>query len=263
MDSYIICTTPRTGSTLLCDLLASTNIAGKPDSFFMSDIDPTGAQQLGFPLGPELSAADYGAAYLKAAITAGKGETGIFGLRLMRKDLGGLSALIDAVIPRLRSDKDRLQAAFGKILYIHLTRQDKLAQAVSMIKAEQTGLWHVAPDGSELERLAPPKEPVYDFDKIARKTAELEQYDTAWRTWFAEQGLEPLHIDYESLSADPVEAVSGICKGLGLPEPSSGILKAGVAKLADATSQEWMRKYRRALDQRDALKTSPAVSQPH
>ena len=30
-------------------------------------------------------------------------------------------------------------------------------------KAQQTGLWHIAPDGTELERVAPAQEPHYDF----------------------------------------------------------------------------------------------------
>ena len=32
--SYALCATPRSGSTLLCDLLADTGVAGRPDSFF-------------------------------------------------------------------------------------------------------------------------------------------------------------------------------------------------------------------------------------
>ena len=244
-DSFIICATPRTGSTLLCDLLASTQVAGKPDSYFMSDMDPAWAEQLGFPVRDALSDAEYGAATLKAAMTAGTGQTGVFGFRLMRKDLDALSALIDAVFPGLPSDKDRLHAAFGEILYVHLARVDKLAQAVSLVKAEQTGLWHVAPDGSELERLAPPQEPDYDFERIAGKLAQLEQYDAAWRAWFEAQGIAPLRVGYESLSADPAAAVSRICRALGVPEPAAGSLKPGVAKLADAVSSEWMRRYRR------------------
>ena len=34
IDSYLICTTPRTGSTLLCGLMASTTVAGRPESYF-------------------------------------------------------------------------------------------------------------------------------------------------------------------------------------------------------------------------------------
>jgi LPS sulfotransferase NodH len=174
---------------------------------------------------------------------AGKGETGIFGLRLMRKDLDDLSALIGEVFPGLPSDKDRLQAAFGRVLYIHLAREDKLAQAVSMIKAEQSGLWHIAPDGSERERLAPPKPPEYDFDRIADKVAQLELYDAAWVTWFAAQDIDPLRIGYESLAGNPTDVVARICKALGVPEPAADSLKPGVARLADETSREWVRRY--------------------
>jgi LPS sulfotransferase NodH len=251
MDSYIICATPRTGSTLLCDMLASTQVAGKPDSYFMSEMDPGWAEELGFPAREGLSAAAYGSAILKAAVRAGKGQTGIFGLRLMRKDLSALMTLIDGVYPRLPSDKERFQAAFGNILYVHLAREDKLAQAVSLLKAEQTGLWHVAPDGSEIERLAPPQEPRYDFDRIAGKLAELEQDDCAWRRWFAQQGIEPLRIGYESLSANPTEAVTRICNRLGVPHPAPHNLKPRVAKLADAISQDWMRRYQRDLARRN------------
>ena len=39
--------------------------------------------------------------------------------------------------------------------YLHLSREDKLAQAVSDLKAEQSGLWHVFTDGSERETTDP------------------------------------------------------------------------------------------------------------
>lgn len=243
-ESYIICGTPRTGSTLLCDLLAATKIAGNPDSFFMRDVDPAWASAWGLPVRGNLSDAEYSAAYLKAAVKAGRGETGVFGLRLMRESLEDLSALIDKVAPGLSSDKARLEAAFGDILYIHLAREDKLAQAVSMVKAEQTGLWHVAPDGRELERLAPPKEPEYDFERIAAKVAELQRYDAAWATWFEEQGITPLRIGYERLAANPAEVLAIVCDALGIPAPAPATVRPGVAKLSDAVSMEWMRRYR-------------------
>jgi LPS sulfotransferase NodH len=243
LDGYIICGTPRTGSTLLCDLLASTKVAGNPDSFFMSEIDPLWAERWGLPGRDNMSDAEYSKAYLKAVIKAGKGGTDVFGLRLMRENLEGLSALIERSSPHLPSDKARLEAAFGNILYIHLAREDKLAQAVSMVKAEQTGLWHIAPDGTELERLAPPKNPEYDFDRIARKVAELEQYDAAWVSWFDRQGIEPLRIGYERLSTSPAEILTLICDALGVPAPAHESVRPGVAKLSDETSADWMRRY--------------------
>lgn len=244
-DSYIICSTPCTGSTLLCDMLAATHVAGTPDSFFMGNIDPAWAGRWGLPAGGDRRDAVFAAATLKAAIAAGSGQTGVFGLRLMRDDLDDLSALIDAAFPGLPSDNARLAAAFGRVLYIHLNREDHLGQAVSMVKAEQTGLWHRAPDGTELERLAPPREPEYDFRRIADKLAQLEQSDAAWRTWFRDQGIDPLRIRYEVLSADPADAVSRICEALEVPAPAREGLIPGVARLADAVNEDWMSRYRR------------------
>ncbi len=199
-DSYIICSTPRTGSTLLCDLLSSTGTAGEPDSFFMQDVDPVWAKRWALPRSEGKGTVHHSSAYLKAAIAAGRGQSQIFGLRLMRKNLPDLMTMIDQVYPGRPTDKERLQAAFGRVLCIHLSREDKLSQAISMVKAEQTGLWHIAPDGSELERLAAPRAPKYDFARIRTKLDELEGYDARWVTWFSEQGIEPRRLSYETCS---------------------------------------------------------------
>jgi len=244
MKSYILCATPRTGSTLLCDLLAATKQCGAPDSFFMANVDPHWRKVWGMPTEGDPADPAYCAAMLLGAVTAGKGGTDIFGLRLMQSDLPALSALIGRVHPGLGSDRARLEAAFGEVLYIHLSRVDKLAQAISLVKAQQTGLWHIAPDGREVERLAPPAEPEYDFPRLKAKLAELDAFDTAWTDWFADQGITPLRIGYESLSADPVAELTRICIALGQPAPAPGVLKPGVAKLADRVSRDWAERFR-------------------
>lgn len=242
-DSYIICGTPRTGSTLLCNLLASTKAAGHPDSFYGRKFMPAWAAEWHLPDATSMSERAYAIAYLDAAIKAGKGGTQIFGLRLMRENLDELSAILDLIHPGLASDTARFETAFGHILYIHLLRQDKLGQAISLVKAEQTGLWHVAPDGTEIERLAPPQEPQYDFARLKEEVAKLEAYDLAWHAWFEEQGIAPLSIGYESLATDPAAMLIRICTALGVPAPDAEDVKPGVAKLADATSLDWTRRY--------------------
>lgn len=244
MQSYIICATPRTGSTLLCGLLAATGRAGRPDSFFMSGMDPAWAAELGLPDPSGRGTRTHAQAYLDAAIAAGRGDTGIFGLRLMRENLGDLMEMIDLVHPGQRSDPARLSAAFGDVLCIHLTREDKLAQAVSLVKAEQTGLWHVAPDGTEIERLGDPRAPAYDFARIDAQLSELEGYDRAWQDWFAAQGIAPLRIGYETLSEQPATELARICAALGIDAPDPGHVAPGVARLADRTSAEWIARYR-------------------
>ena len=243
LDGYIICGTPRTGSTLLCNLLASTKTTGNPDSFYGRLFMSSWAEEWRLPGRDTMSERDFNIAYLNLAVAAGKGGTGIFGLRLMWDNLDELSAILDQVFPQLPSDGARLERAFGRILYIHLSRENKVAQAISLVKAEQTGLWHIAPDGTEIERLAPPQEPQYDFIRINREVLELESYDTAWNSWFDAQGIEPLRIGYESLSANPAAVLIGICETLGVQTPNARDVNPGVAKLANETSLDWMRRY--------------------
>ncbi len=244
LDGYIICSTPRTGSTLLCGLLASTKTAGDPHSFYRRQNIAEWAEEWGLPSRDTVSPHEFDVAYLEAAIRAGTGGTGVFGLRLMRENLDELSAILDGIFPDLPPDKARFEKAFGRVLYIHLSRENKLAQAVSLIKAEQTGLWHIAPDGTEIERVAPPQEPRYDFERIQRKLAELEAYDAAWNVWFVEQGITPLRIGYERLSVNPAATLASICEALGVLPPIAADVKPGVAKLSDDISVDWVRRYR-------------------
>ncbi len=243
-NSYIICGTPRSGSTLLCRLLAATGMAGKPNSFFRAPSIDDWADDWGLPPRHEMTEADFAEVYLKAAIAEGENGTGIFGLRLMHENLADAMAMIDRVHPGLGSDPTRFEAAFGPVLYIHLSRGDKVAQAVSLVKAEQTGLWHRAADGSELERLAPPADPAYDFDRIDGHVTALEGHDAGWRRWFDAHDISPVRITYERLSADPGVVLAQLLDHLGRDAANALQAEPDVTKLADTISDAWIARYR-------------------
>lgn len=241
--SYILCANPRSGSTLLCDLLIAAG-AGTPDSFFMENPGAEWEVAWGLPALGSLPPAEAARAHLAAALRAGRGGTPVFGARLMRRDLPRLMAMLALAHPEQPTDRARIEAAFGPTLFIHLTRADKLAQAVSLVKARQTGLWHAGPDGRELERLSPPAPPVYDRARIAAELARFTALDAAWADWFAAQAIAPLLLDYDSLAAEPAAAVMRVCAALNLPAPDPSRLIPSVAPLADATSRAWAARFR-------------------
>lgn len=242
-QSYIICTSPRSGSTLLCGLLAATGKSGKPDSHFHT---PSVSDWLKkFELSAEQFAGEHDAlnAIFDAARKLGTGKTGMFGLRLQRKSFDYFIRQLHILHPGLDSDTDRVQAAFRDTLFIHLTRGDKLEQAISLVKATQTGLWHRAPDGTELERLSEPREPVYNGDEIARHRAEFIRLDENWTSWFREENLSPLRVTYDELAADPAAVLARILDELGLDREIAHGIPAPVAKLADATNRAWAERF--------------------
>jgi len=248
--SYVICTSPRSGSTLLCKLLAATRVAGNPASYFHGSSVEDWLDELGLPPGTSAPDHDVLKTAFGEAARLGRDGTGVFGLRQQQHYLEFLREKLAIMRPQHRTDKERLESLFGPMLFIHLSRADKLAQAVSYLKAEQSGLWHVAPNGIELERLAPHREPIYDFDAVKGCVEMLTDYDRKWEQWFRLEAIDPLRISYDELSADPKGTLRHVLRRLGLDGAAADGIKPGVKKLADGTSQDWMARYRQDLHAR-------------
>jgi LPS sulfotransferase NodH len=247
--AYILCGTPRTGSTLLCGLLTDHGL-GAPHSFYRRQNITEWAEDWGLPSRDTMGETAFQRAYLAAAIAEGKGGTPIFGFRLMKENLSELSAILDTLYPGLPSDRARLEHAFGPVLYLHVSRDDKLAQAISLVRARQSGLWHRAPDGTEIERLAPPQTPAYDFDHLSATLAELEAHDADWHRWFDAEGIDPLSLTYETLVENPAAALARICDALGQPAPDPATVIPATARLSDAVNESWAARFRQDVAER-------------
>jgi trehalose 2-sulfotransferase len=243
-DSYVICTSPRSGSTLLCKLLAATGVAGNPDSYFHRPSISAWVTTFGLTAEPSFPEREILAAVFRAAVAKGSLETGIFGLRLQGGSFDFFTKKLAVLYPGCSKDTERFQAAFGLTLFVHLTRRDKVQQAVSGVKAQQTGLWHAAPDGTELERSSPPQEPVYDADEIRARFDEVTAHDRNWNEWFAAEEIDPLRITYEELSKAPVDTVREMLRLLGLDSRAADGVEIGVAKLADDINRDWAARFR-------------------
>ena len=129
--------------------------------------------------------------YLSAVLKEGSGQTGVFGLRLMWESLSELSTRLGVLYPGRADDHDRFEAAFGPCVYVYLRRKDKVAQAVSRLRAEHTGLWHIFADGSERERLTSGNEPEYDRSRLQSIIDELQAHEAAWLNWYVRHGVSP------------------------------------------------------------------------
>jgi trehalose 2-sulfotransferase len=247
-DSYVICTSPRSGSTLLCTLLASTGKSGKPESYFHRPEISDWLDRFGISPNPAASQRDVLSDIFHAAIAQGNGGTGVFGMRLQRHSFDFFIQKLAMLHPHFQTDKQRFQAAFGHTLFVYLTRPDKVDQAVSHVKAQQTGLWHMATDGTELERLSVHQEPVYNSAEIQSCYEKFVAYDQQWDEWFRREGIDPFRISYDQLSLDPVKTVSAILDCLGLKNDAAQLIEPGVKKLADAISRNWVDRFRSEHD---------------
>jgi trehalose 2-sulfotransferase len=242
--AYMICTSPRSGSTLLCKLLAATGIAGHPESWFYRPDMADWQERM--EVVPPMGATDVEVvqAVFAAAIRVGTAGGGPFGLRQQGESFPFLLHTLAGLYPDAPTDVARFERAFGPTLFIHLSRADKVDQAVSYLRAEQTGLWHVAPDGTELERVAAHREPVYDAARLQVIVEMLVDYDRVWAAWFSREAITPLRVGYDDLAADPGKVLRGVLGRLGLDPAAAAGVRPGVRKLADATSRDWVDRFR-------------------
>lgn len=173
--SYFLCSTPRSGSTVLCYALQQTGKLGSPDEFFSPDSeDRWGAE-------PD--------AVIRQLITE-RTVNGVFGIK----------AHFNEFMPVYLS---RHMAWLSPAKYVFLERADKVAQAVSLVKADQGGWWNSL-------QARPSAKPRYDYDEILRALHFILEQNHAWEAFFAANDLERLSITYEQFLEAPRDTVRSI-----------------------------------------------------
>ena len=231
--SYLLCGTPRTGSTLLCDLLDSTGVAGHPASYFRAPDQEQWAARFGVPV--TQGSLDYGA-FVDGAVREGTTANGVFAARVMWGTMGALVGGLDASRSD-RRDTVVLTGRFGPLVMVHLRRRDVVAQAVSWARAEQTGHWQ---QGDEVSG-----EPRLDLAQVDGLVRTIGEHDAAWSDWFLRHDVRPHVVTYEDLVTDPRRAVQGILDRLEVELPPGWRPVSACARQSDATNEEWIRRYTR------------------
>ncbi len=238
---YVLCASPRSGSTLLCDLLTQTGIAGNPQSYFRLAAIPELAR--GWGLSREMR--DWDRSYVDSVLEHGTAGTGCFGMRIMWSDMAAFLERLRLLYPNVDSDVGRLRDVFGVERFVHLSRDDRVGQAVSLVLARQTGLWHRHADGSERERNAPPAPPRYDHDEINAALCLLDAEAVGWSVWFDEGEIVPLAITYEELAANPIDTLIRVIEHVG--GCATTPIETRTSKLATTLNAEWSARFRREL----------------
>jgi LPS sulfotransferase NodH len=236
--SVLICTTPRSGSTLLCRYLAATGCAGAPQEYLLETALPVLYERQG--------AADF-PSYFEALLSREVTPNGVFAAKLM-----GAPDVFAGYLARLRElpglgDAERpahelLAAAFPSLRYVWLTRRDRLRQAISLARAQASGLWQ-STQAAAAAAAAPPPEP--DLAAVDDRVTDLVAWDAGWEAFFAAAGVRPVSLVYEDLVRDPGAAVRELLSALEIELPVDW--KPGPperSRLADDTTERWLAAYR-------------------
>jgi len=207
--SYLVCSTPRSGSTLLCEGLRATGRLGVPTEYFNIDASVV-------PLSVRwgsTTATDF----VRDLYRFRTSQEGVFGTKLhwqqveeMRDDLGLGRLAGEGPFPA--RERAMLDALFPGARHVHVYRQDRHRQAVSYWIAEHTRQWSV-----HIGEEPPPADPpAYDYDAIEALRAKVEHGEACWARYFEENGVEPIRVSYDDLSCAYAEVIASVACALGM-----------------------------------------------
>jgi LPS sulfotransferase NodH/glycosyltransferase involved in cell wall biosynthesis len=258
MTNYLICTLARSGSTLLCRGLRSTGIAGRPEEYFAPALRGQFSRHWNLPA--DTSDEDYLARVRQEATT----PNGVFGAKAPWSHLLHLEAMLTGVRPPRKpaplASPEVIERFLPGVRYVHLTRRDKTAQAISFYKARSTGQWS-RPVG--VAKPAEQPELTLDAAAIERLERGLRENDWRWVDYFTRARVKPLTIAYEDFVADYEGTIRAVLRFLELPDADTvRIGRPALRRQSDQRSRRWRR---RVVESRAARVASnhrrlPAVS---
>ena len=183
--------------------------------------------------------------FAKAAIKAGRTANGVFAARIMWGTMDELVlGLTSSDRPSDEPATTVLGRVFGPLEYVYLRREDIVAQAVSLLIAEQTQLWHQ----TEERPGAMAAEPSYNFEAIKERVQALQADNRAWEAWFTANGVMPHRVVYSDLERRPEAAIQGILNHLGVALPRSITISTPDIRLAREINRQWISRYQREDD---------------
>jgi LPS sulfotransferase NodH len=259
--SYLVCATQRSGSTLLCELLKGTEVAGVPDEFF-EDLRATGLPRQPRQYFEDPAVADIAArlapvnpgraeqpgefeGWFSYALHRGTSRNGVFGSKMMWNYFDDFRARV-AELPGLgdRTFNQALDEIFPQLRIIFVRRRDKVSQAVSLWKAIQTQQWRTEPEAdAEGSDGSGRRQAEYDYPAIKHLLDELHRWDARWEDWFHATGREPIRVIYEEFTTSRAATIGRVLDELGIdpPEPEG---RGPMKRQADDLSRDWVARFR-------------------
>lgn len=218
-QSYIVASSRRTGSTMLCSSLNQTGVAGHIEEYIELKTF-TLAKQGRIQVGQ----------MLVDALKVNQTPNGIFGLKVHFSDLERFRT---ELLPGLNAAE---QSVFHDLVhqsrYIYLTRRNQIRQAISDWRANATSVHQVLRNDKESLRKLQRQQVPYQYDQLNTHLKGLVEDDRSWHKFFAKNQISPLTLVYEDMVRDPNATLRSVLDYLNLKCDRSDIIPV-TEQLAD------------------------------
>lgn len=244
--TLLLCSHPRSGSTLLGEVLYFAGEFGCPLEYFHRGFRPAFAARW---QAPDLST------LVTASHRFRTNASGLFSCKLFWRDVEDLlqelapslaSAFLNThaeqVAPAAYRDlHDFLQTLFPHPTFIHLKRKDRVRMAISALIATQTRQWRAIPgQGSTTPKRVAEFAPTYDYDRIAGLLAYGDYCQAHWTRYFQVNALTPLTATYEQLVGADQQPLTRLLADLG---HTGDLPPARMQRQADERSEQWVARF--------------------
>jgi len=229
--TYIIASTMRTGSYLLCEGLEATGRAGHPREIFCPERRENYAGQWQLPR--DIGFVDF----LREAIQKSTTENGVLGMKIHAHHVEPLARECGVTDEPWRV----LRQLFPGAKYIHLRRRNRRAQAISWYRAEITNEWWRITGVEDWDLTG--KQPEFNAAEIRRMEIELGRQQRDWDEFFAAQLVEVMTMDYETLAMDYRGEVTRALEFIGEdPELAKALPEPRMVRQSDSVTEDWQRR---------------------
>lgn len=219
----LLCFTNRCGSGYLAGLLGTTGAINEAGEFFNADTVLEHSRRHGLA---SLRAYLALLPRLAGAPAAPHGQGGWLAAK------AGIDQLM------MLTDSGILDEMHGRLRFVLLERRDRLGQAVSRCIAAQNGRWTSAQAARVADHAL-----VYDRGCIEAELARIALANAAFYSFFAANGLAPLHLAHEDVLADPAGEVARVSALLGIPAARPDPARVALRRQAGLVNAEWRTRY--------------------
>lgn len=245
MVEIVLCATQRCGSTMIIEDMRNTGVLGRPEEWFI-------------PWTPERTDVNW-TDELERVRQHGTGANGVFAVKLMANQLTGIEGCLRQVLdPPPGRPFFRLHKLFETATWVWLKRRDTVAQAVSRVMSQQTGINH-ATDGAEHfagnlmkgGNLAGYNASVsYSYDTILRECTAITLETLAWQRFFEAFGIAPLVLTYEDTIHDAdMTHLDRIAEAAGVSGPLQKVPRR-LVKLGNSRNDDFAGRFHREAAER-------------
>ena len=237
--SYTIWFTQRTGSTLLCQALESTGIAGRPGEWLAKQNLPEDYNQM---TRTELQKQLWDIASTSNGVLAIKHSFYEPHFGLLMEVFKGFPNC-----PPGETNRATIWSnGFPNHHHIFMTRRNKVRLAVSWWKAIQSQEWHrVRGEKAKIVDLRD----AYSFEAIRHLYLECSMREAGIQEFLSEGNISPLTIVYEDFTQCYEETIKRVLEFLGLDHRSINVPTPSLDRTADDISEEWTQRFRREIQE--------------